>query len=144
MTDAAGDSAGPRDAEERLFCELVGRNAGYYLRVRRQMAATGNTLVWNWSAFLFSAGWMMYRRMWGTAIAILFILMVFAAAYGRLYFSGSIVPESLPADGYRAASGFLELALLLGVPLFAGLFGNHFYIAHINARMKRLGGAGAS
>lgn len=137
--DAVAATDKPLDPEERQFCALVGANSGYYLRVRRQIAATGNKLAWNWSAFLFSVVWMAYRRMWGPAIVIVVILLLFFVSYLRMFLTGIIAPDAMPEAGVQPATGILHIAVLLGVPLFCGLFGNHFYISVIHARMRRLG-----
>jgi hypothetical protein len=129
------------DQEERTFRALVGPNADYYLAVHREMAETDNRLVWNWAAFAFSVGWLAWRGMWTAAVVLCLLLAAFVFAYSEFYLTGAIVPSSATAQGMTAGALVLRLAMIFGVPIFCGLFGNHLYLKRIESRLKAMTGA---
>ena len=123
--------------DDAVFRQLIGPNADYYEGVRRRMSATGNRLVWNWAAFLFSVAWLAYRGMWAAAICLCCLLGGFVFAFNTFYTTGAIVPSGASAAGVTAGTLVLEAAMIVGVPVFCGMFGNHLYLKRIEARLKR-------
>jgi hypothetical protein len=130
------------DREDQAFRALVGANADYYLAVHRRMRETGNRLVWNWAAFAFSVAWLAWRGMWGAAIVLCCLLGAFFMAYSGLYLTGAIVPSGASAAGTAAGALVLRLAMIFGVPIFCGLFGNHLYLKRVEARLRSMREAG--
>ena len=124
------------DQDEEAFRELVGQNADYYVGVRRRMEATGNRFVWNWAAFVFSVAWLAYRGMWAAAISLCCLLAGFFVAFNSFYVTGAIVPSGASAAGMAAGTLVLRAAMVFGVPVFCGMFGNHLYLKRIEARLK--------
>lgn len=51
--------------------QLVGVNTEYYIPKFQMMKAEGKSTSWNWPAFLVTPYWMMYRKMYGYAAAVL-------------------------------------------------------------------------
>lgn len=110
----------------------------YYLGQFKRFDADGRTsLGWNGPAFWATLGWMLYRRMWGPALAYLavlavLVLLVFGA--GRLVFD------------YSYARAVLLLLLLLPLTLVVpALYGDAWYYRHcqrrIAAALRRAGDA---
>ena len=124
------------DLDEEAFGRLVGPNADYYAGVRRRMETTGNRLVWNWAAFVFSVAWLAYRGMWAAAISLCCLLGGFFLAFDSFYVTGAIVPSGASAAGMAAGTLVLQAAMIFGVPVFCGMFGNHLYLKRIEARLK--------
>ncbi len=102
-----GVAADSREVRERL----VGTKTEYYLPRFETMETLNSTTSWNWAAFLFSTGWMMYRKMY---------------AYGAVLFVVSNVLAML-------SLGFLSLVLSIGV----GILGNYLYMKDINNRTEK-------
>lgn len=84
--------------DEKELRAFVGDEAGYYLGVWSK----GGQVSFNWAAFLFSAPWLFYRKMYG--IAVLFL-----------------------AVGIALVAVLPELAVTFGLALLCGLFGNRLY-----------------
>ena len=124
--------------DDEAFRRLVGSNADYYVGVRGRMATTGNRLVWNWAAFLFSVAWLAYRGMWAAAISLCCLLGGFFFAFDSFYVTGAIVPSGASPAGMAAGTLVLQAAMIFGVPVFCGMFGNHLYLKRIEARLRSL------
>jgi hypothetical protein len=57
---------------EENFAAFIGSKVEYYLDKWRVFANSDEKISWNWSAFLFSYYWMMYRKMYVPA-AVVFV-----------------------------------------------------------------------
>lgn len=138
MADArnCGQGDAVPDCEEALFKELAGRHGAYYLAIRRRMAARDNELVWNWWAFLLNVFWLLMKRMWGAAVVVCAAYGLFYFVCTRFVFTGALLPGWASPQALAAAILLLQLALIFGVPLFCGLFGNKLYVTYINARVR--------
>lgn len=121
---------------EEVFRELVGRHGDYYLAVRRRMESSGNGLVWNWWAFFLNVLWFLAKRMWGAAIAITATFILFYTVFTQYILTGILIPEWATPQAAYAAILLLNFALVLGVPLFSGLFANRLYVRFIDARVR--------
>lgn len=100
-------AADAREVRERL----VGSKTDYYLPRFEKMENLNSFTSWNWAAFFFGTGWMMYRKMY---------------AYGAVMYCISWVLALLELTG---------LSLLLGVGI--GVFGNYLYMKDINNRTEK-------
>ena len=123
-------------SDEAVFRKMAGKHGDYYLDIRRKMERTENELIWNWSAFALNIGWFLLKRMWGAAIVIAVGYAVFFAVVTQYIMTGILVPSWATAQATLAAIGLLYVALIIGVPLFCGLFGNKLYVTYINARIR--------
>lgn len=104
----------------------IGRN--YYLPIFSRFEDAGKAgLSWNWAAGLLTLNWLVFRQLWGVALAyagalMITILMVFGI--GRLLFQ-------LPQEA--------EVALLVVFGLLSlvlpGFYGNALLHAHIRKKM---------
>jgi len=93
----ASPSPGQLEDEKELRA-FVGDEADYYLGAWSE----GRKVSFNWAAFLFSAPWLFYRKMYG--VAALFL-----------------------AAGIGFAAVLHELVVTLGLALLCGFFGNKLY-----------------
>ena len=98
-----------------IIQHLVKDNSSYYMPQFIKMRTENKTTSWNWSAFLFAAYWLIYRKMYlqgGIALAIIFILTI------------------LP--------GNIGWVLLLGFYISLGIYGNYLYLYHLEAQLPRI------
>lgn len=104
----------------------IGRN--YYLPVFSRFEDAGKAgLSWNWAAGLVTLNWLVFRQLWGVAIAYAGVLMIVILAVfgiGRMLFQ---MPQ-------EAEIGLAVVFGLLGVVL-PGFYGNAFFHAHSRKRM---------
>lgn len=104
----------------------IGRN--YYLSVFSRFEDAGKAgLSWNWAAGLLTLNWLVFRQMWGVAIAyagalMIAILMVFGI--GRLLFQ---LPQAAEV-ALLVVFGLLSLVL-------PGFYGNALLHAHSRKKM---------
>lgn len=91
--------------------QLVGTNGEYYLPKFQRMKTQNTNTSWNWVAFLVAPYWMMYRKMYGYAIAV------------------------LAADILISLIGVPFLSLLaLGGYIALGVLGNYIYMKHLESK----------
>ncbi len=101
----------PDEPSEDLFIE---KNTVYYRQKFYEMRTLNQKVSWNWSAFLCGVLWMLYRRMYGVAIASLCISLV-----------GGLL---------NVLGGVVSLALWI----CTGLFGNYLYMMTVQKRVTDL------
>lgn len=120
---AAGDTAG-------LYRAAIGpRGQDYYLRQFSRFDAAGKTgASWHWAAYWSTFNWLVYRKMWGQALAYLaavlgMALLVFGV--GKLVFN------------YSDTSGLLLfLAFLTAAFVVPGLYANAWYYNFCNEKIS--------
>lgn len=94
---------------------LIGQNSGYYVPKFEAMTQRGKKISWNWSAFLITPYWMIYRKMYGYGAAVLgglFLLSLFG--------------------------GWLIYLLRMAVYIVIGILGNYIYMNSLTAKAVRL------
>lgn len=94
--------------------QLIGTKAEYYIPKFQAMKAQNKLTSWNWSAFLFTPYWMIYRKMYGYGAGFLAISFV-------LFWIGS---------------GFLSLLSLAGY-IALGIYGNYIYMKFLERKMTQ-------
>jgi hypothetical protein len=95
---------------EELFRAVIGpKKLDYYLLSFRRIEG-GVVCSWNWSAFLFTFFWFIYRKMWLGG----FIYLI-------LFFSLSIFSKVTESAGGSSISVLLSIGIILWPPLFANL-----------------------
>lgn len=130
----------PTAEDIRVF---VGKNADYYLHRWELIEKTGLTRSWNWSAFLFTWIWMVYRKMYLYAF-IAFVMDLYA--FIVIAFVKDLFVQYLPLIGQyhwiiRMLLGlfgnFLFFILNLSglylswiIRVLIGFFGNFLYYIH--------------
>jgi hypothetical protein len=117
------------NATTALYRAAIGPIGGqYYLPVFSRFEEAGKAgLSWNWAAGLLTLNWLVFRRLWGVAIAYAGVLMIAILAVfgiGRLLFQ---LPQ---AAEMALVVGFGMLSLVL-----PGFYGNALLHAHSRKRM---------
>lgn len=120
---AAGDTA-------ELYRAAIGpRGQDYYLRQFARFDAAGKTgASWHWAAYWSTLNWLVYRKMWGQALAYMaavlgMALLVFGV--GKLLFS------------YSDTTGLLLfLAFLTAAFVVPGLYANAWYYNFCNEKIS--------
>lgn len=137
--------------------KLVQQNSGYYMAVFKNTNTYGRS-KFNFSAFLFSGGWFLYRKQYKPGIiltAIMFLLLIGSSLVSYLIVN-PIMIDALDTVGisYNDAT-YLQLidaltqyfsanpaqyllfclplliyALMLGIMIFSGIRGNRMYMKH--------------
>ncbi len=88
--------------DEEIIRLFLQKNADYYIAKWKVMASSESKISWNWAAFLFTASWMGYRKMY--LFAFLYIIINIATL--------------IPVVGF-----ILWIFLWVGT----GLYGNYLY-----------------
>lgn len=127
-TEATSVDQSDENATSALYRAAIGPIGGsYYLPVFDRFEEAGKAgLSWNWAAGLMTLNWLVFRQLWGAALAyagalMIVVLMVFGI--GRLLFQ-------LPQE---AEVALLVVFGLLGFVL-PGFYGNA--LLHVNCRKK--------
>ncbi len=120
---ASGDTA-------YLYRATIGpRGQDYYLRQFARFDGEGKAgSSWNWAAYWTTFNWLVYRRMWGWAlayVAALFGTALLIFGVGKLLFS------------YSDTSALLLFLLLLTVAFVVpGLYANAWFYTHCNEKIS--------
>lgn len=93
---------------------FVSKNVGYYNQKFNQITKTGNKRTWNWSAFLFTAYWLIYRKMYLQA---------------GLVFLGVTVVAMIPFIG-----PLINLCIYVGI----GMYANSMYLDNANKKLNEI------
>lgn len=101
---------------EENFAAFIEKKVDYYLSKWEVFEHSSEKISWNWSAFLFSAYWMMYRKMYIPAIA------TFAA--NRLI---KYIIALSGGQAYRLTTILFSIAI--------GLLGNYIYYVYASNKI---------
>jgi hypothetical protein len=115
---AATTPARPSDNAIQLF---VGERYAYYLDKWETAKVKKTRQSVNWAAFFLGIMWLSYRKMY--AISVIF---------GSI-FAFQVVIEDV-FDFPELVSNVVNMMLLIGL----GLYGNHWYLLHVEERVKRI------
>jgi Tfp pilus assembly major pilin PilA len=114
---------------EELYRAAVGENkADYYLPLFYRFDQGGSRVSWNWPAFFVAFFWMLYRRMYGLAFAILLLLPL-----AQLMVVG-VVSAALGSEAGGLAYIVVILVQIIGVPMFA----NALYHWQVRKRIDKM------
>lgn len=94
--------------------QLIGTKSEYYVSKFQAMKRQGKTTSWNWAAFWVTPYWMMYRKMYGYAAAVL---------------AADIIISLI-------GSTFLSL-LAFGAYIALGILGNYIYMKHLENKANQ-------
>ncbi len=120
---ASGDTA-------YLYRATIGPRAqDYYLRHFARFDGEGKAgSSWNWAAYWTTFNWLVYRRMWGWALA--YVAALFGAAL-LIFGVGKLLLN------YSDTSALLLFLLLLTVAFVVpGLYANAWYYTHCNEKIS--------
>ena len=113
------------NSDERLHEAFVGPNAAHYILGWDSMQR--RRWSWNWSAFLFGEGWLLYRKMYLYAIVFSLTRLTLTPLLS------SITPfGDSPLN--QAILLLMPYTMILNIAL--GLYGNHFYRIHADDKIK--------
>jgi cell division protein FtsN len=113
-----------------LYRAAIGpRGQDYYLRQFAKFDSNGKTsATWHWPAYWATLNWLIYRKMWGWALAYTAALLGLALlifGVGKLVFS------------YSDSTGIiLFLVLMTGAFILPGLYANAWFYAHCNEKIS--------
>jgi Protein of unknown function (DUF2628) len=134
-----GPDAGATGLSEDEIRAFVGKNADYYLdRWPAKGEQYARARGFNWAAFLLSAFWMPYRKMY----RVTWLMFGMVAAY-------SVIGEFAIARGVATEKSLepVSRVVSIGFSIFCGAFANGWYLAHAQreaARIRLLGLEGDS
>ncbi len=135
--------------------KLVGPNSAYYLPRFYRMTHGGSKVSWNWSSFLFSYNWLLYRKhfLWGSVAFVVFTVISFFSQAVMEQLETMLGATSMEAMMLAAqtimasAQGRLLWSILsllslvtLALHVLVGLFGNYLYLRLILRKVKKLEG----
>lgn len=112
-----------------LYRATIGaRSQDYYLRHFARFDGEGRVgTSWNWAAYWNTFNWMIYRRMWGGALAYV------AAVVGLALLIFGV--GKLVLDYSDTSAILLFLLLLTAAFVVPGLYGNAWYYTHVNQKI---------
>ncbi len=99
--------------DEDILRLYVQKNSDYYLAKWKVMASSESKISWNWAAFLFTASWLGYRKLY--LYAFIYILINIA----------TLVP-------------LLGFILWIGLWVGIGLYGNYLYAVKTYENLVKL------
>jgi cell division protein FtsN len=120
----------PSGVTAELYRAAIGpRGQDYYLRHFARFDADGKTsTTWHWPAYWSTLNWLVYRRMWGWALAYVAAMLGLALlifGVGKLVFS------------YSDTTGLmLFLMLLTGAFILPGLYANAWFYTYCNEKIS--------
>ncbi len=111
------------------------KQTAYYLSYYEDLCRNKMITKWNTSAFLFSAYWLLYRKMYLDFITYLAFIYVSSAFYTH------VIKQSLDfIFGLKFAndiSPFVQLVIRFIPAIFYGFYGNYLYFLNIAERLKK-------
>ena len=112
-----------------LYRATIGARAqDYYLRHFARFDGEGRAgTSWNWAAYWSTINWMIYRRMWGWALAYV------AAVVGSVLLIFGV--GKLVLDYSDTSAILLFLLLLTAAFVVPGLYANAWYYTHVNQKI---------
>jgi cell division protein FtsN len=120
----------PTGVTAELYRAAIGPRAqDYYLRQFAKFDANGKTsATWHWPAYWSTLNWLIYRRMWGWALAYMAALLGLALlifGVGKLIFS------------YSDTTGWLLFMMFLtGAFVVPGLYANAWFYTYCNEKIS--------
>ncbi|MGH8262321.1 MAG: pilin [Steroidobacteraceae bacterium] len=114
--------------DEVRYGAAVGPRAHFYVPKFLRFDAGESRISWNWPAFFIGVLWMLYRRMWSTAVYL------FLISLGLGLIEGLILERFL---GERT-SDLISYATTLICMIVVGVFANTLYHARIKRRIAQL------
>jgi len=113
------------DSTELLQEAFVGPNAAHYLLAWDNMRE--RRWSWNWSAFFFGEGWLLYRRMYLSAVLFsLARLSLTPLLNGLILFTDDLLNQMVPL--------LFPYTMVLNIAL--GIYANHLYRIHAHQKIS--------
>ncbi len=122
------------DLKEAQVAAFVGSNHTYYLERWQKFAdRAGPRLSFNLAAFLGQPIWLIYRKLYGAALALLLVYSLHVCIH--LY---PILNPGQPALLPNLPATLLDIPLALAYALVPGFFGNYWYWRRFRKAVGRL------
>jgi hypothetical protein len=99
-----------------LYAAFVGPNSDYY--IQQWERSPGRWRSWNWSAFFFGDGWLLYRKLYGYAVIFALVRLLITLLTSSLEPFHDDLLNSL-------VSMVMPYSILINI--FVGLYGNGLY-----------------
>jgi hypothetical protein len=113
------------DNRDLLIETFVGPNAAYFLLAWDVMRE--RRWSWNWSAFFFGEGWLLYRKMYLLAILFSLARMALTPYLSSItLFSDSLLNQAIPL--------LFPYTMVLNIVL--GIYANHLYRIHAEKKIR--------
>lgn len=107
---------------EKPYYELfVQENTSYYLYNWEIIESTNSKYSWNWSAFLFTYFWLLYRKMYSTVF---------------LFFTVFFITDLIFLSVFESAL-IMWICNTIMIGLF-GSYGNYFYLIHAKKKLSEM------
>ncbi len=126
------------------IAEVLGPQSAYYLPRFYKMSRSGKKISWNWSAFLLSYNWLLYRK----NLLLGWLCFVFMEVLGVFYLKAAEPLEKLlSASPIPALTGdsylllwilWLSFGVMLAVHVLLGMFGNWLYMQNVLKKARKL------
>ncbi|MBR2338126.1 MAG: zinc-ribbon domain-containing protein [Clostridia bacterium] len=125
------------------IAEVIGQNSGYYLPRFYKMSRSGGKLSWNWSSFLLSYNWLLYRKnlLWGILSFVFLTMLEVFYSYSALQLqeiletAGRVLPENTP---FLLWIVLLSTGVTLVVHVLLGMFGTYLYMQQVLRKARKL------
>jgi hypothetical protein len=114
------------DNRDLLLETFVGPNAAHYLLAWDVMRE--RRWSWNWSAFFFGEGWLLYRKMYLLAIVFSLARLALTPYLSSItLFSDSLLNQAMPL--------LFPYTMILNIAL--GIYANHLYRIHAEKKISK-------
>ncbi len=117
---------------EARYRAAVGPRANFYVPKFLRFDAGESRASWNWPAFFLGALWMLYRRMWSTAVYLFLISIGIGIVEGLIF---------EPLLG-KQTSDRISYATTLGLMIVVGIVANMLYHGRIKRRIAQVSQSG--
>ena len=115
------------NVDPELYAAVVGRNGGFYLPYFRRASERGYAPAsWNWAAFFLGVFWFLYRRQYRWAAVLTLAALLAGILVGQIALAG-----------FPGLATVMQLALLIGIAVYAALNANGFYYRWATARVAQ-------
>lgn len=114
----------------KMAVNKMGESVTEYYTAALQKIESGQTITWNWATFLFTTGWMIYRRMYFFGlVALVFMLgLSHVVDYGVSH---------LVSQGYSQNIAYIGHFFFLSLNIFWGLLGNKLYYIYLRREVQK-------
>lgn len=130
------------DIPAKEIAIFVGNNSHYFLPKFKQLSNTkGKAKSVNWSAFLFTGGYYLYRKMYGIGIVLLILQLLLAIPNTIMLASSLYSPMvlDLPFDmGMIATVNFITSLISWALRLACAFLTNSIYKKHVFKKIKKI------
>jgi len=133
------------DVSAADYAAIVGQRPDYYIPRFRRIAAGNDSGGWNWSAFILTPYWLLYRKMFTSGFLMLCLQLINSTLTSLLCYKYAIsnynqlaelITQTLSSPGSDRLKTILVLsmtalsAIIFALSIFFGIAGNRLYRNH--------------